>query len=245
MENPSLDIIRILTVKFLRVFSLLIVFILDSSVFLTAEDIKKKTHLFLLAGQSNMVRFKPGASFIPALEKKFSKENIIVCKFADGGEPIRRWYRDWKSEKGETIGEKNGDLYDKMIKKFDTLINGRHYDTITFIWMQGETDARKGHSAVYGKSFIGLMAQLKEDYKTDKINYVIGRLSDARNGTKLEESWNTLRAAQVKLADDNANIEWVDTDDLNGPRNGVHYTSDGYKILGERYAAKAIALLRR
>jgi hypothetical protein len=38
---------------------------------------------------------------------------------------------------------------------------------------------------------------------------------------------------------------WVDTDDLKGEKNDLHYTEDGYKKLGERYAQKSIELIKK
>ena len=54
----------------------------------TGQDEQGK-HLFILSGQSNMARLKPENSFIPAVESKFGKENVIVVKHAKGGQPIR------------------------------------------------------------------------------------------------------------------------------------------------------------
>jgi len=129
-----------------------------------------------------------------------------------------------------------------------TTTGGKTYDTVTFVWMQGESDAKSRLSAVYADSFKGILAQLKEDLKRDEISFVIGRLSDFKGYD--QESWNGIRDAQVKLAEEAPNGDWVDTDDLNDVkdeegniRHGLHYTPEGYKILGQRFAEKAIALI--
>jgi len=51
-------------------------------------------HLFILSGQSNMAGLQPAESFTPAVEKTFGKEKVIVVKSGQGGQPIRRWYKD-------------------------------------------------------------------------------------------------------------------------------------------------------
>ncbi len=51
-------------------------------------------HLFILSGQSNMVGLKPEESFLPQLEAKFGKGNILIAKDAMGSQPIRRWYKN-------------------------------------------------------------------------------------------------------------------------------------------------------
>ena len=58
------------------------------------------------------------------------------------------------------------------------MIEGKELDTISFVWMQGERDAKEGHSTVYAASMKGLIDQLRTDMKRDDITVVIGRLSD-------------------------------------------------------------------
>jgi hypothetical protein len=53
-----------------------------------------------------------------------------------------------------------------------------------------------------------------------------------------------VRDAQVQAVKELPRAEWVDTDDLNGPNNGIHATADGFKTLGERFAEKAIKLIK-
>ena len=54
-----------------------------------------------------------------------------------------------------------------------------------------------------------------------------------------------LPAAQQSVAEGEKFGAWVDTDDLNGPNDGLHYTKDGYTELGHRFAAKAGELIRK
>jgi len=74
---------------------------------------------------------------------------------------------------------------------------------------------------------------------------VIGRISDAGLRRKRQSSdWELIRNVQVKVADaDSSHRAWVDTDDLNGDTDALHYTDEGYKILGERFALAAIKLI--
>lgn len=200
------------------------------------------THLFILSGQSNMAGLNPDISFTPAVEKAFGKEQTIVVKSAQGGQPIRRWYKDWKPAQGDTPTA-DGKLYDVLITKVRGAIGDKKPDTVTFVWMQGERDAKENHGSVYAASMNGLIEQLSKDLKRDDINFVIGRLSD--HGNKFKNDWNVVREAQVSVAEASPRGEWVDTDDLNGPKDGLHYNKPGYAKLGERFAAKAIALVNK
>lgn len=205
-------------------------------------------HLFILSGQSNMAGLDPALSFTPAVEEAFGKDNVIVVKDAQGGEPIRRWYKQW-APKGGKPPATNGDLYDRLIGKVKPAIEGKTLASVTFVWMQGERDAKEKHGEVYAESLKGLLEQLRTDLKRKDIGFVIGRLSDFDLADKSYPHWTMIRKAQVETAEAaeaGALGAWVDTDDLNGEKNDLHYTKPaGYKELGARFAAKAIELARK
>jgi hypothetical protein len=203
-------------------------------------------HLFILSGQSNMVRLNVEESFQPILEEKFGAENIIVVKDAMGSQPIRRWYV------GNESNEKP-DLYHKLIKKVIVAIKDETLTSITFIWMQGERDAREALGDIYEANFIGLYNQLCSDLKTNQINVVIGRLSDFDMTNNIYPHWTKIRAVQEKVANSNPRFEWVNTDDLNDGfdregkaiENDLHLSAEGYVLLGKRFAEKAIDLIEK
>jgi len=209
-----------------------------------AHGAEQGKHLFILSGQSNMTNLDPRLSFIPTLEKAFGKNNIIVVKDSLGSQPIRRWYKKWaplQPIKGNKP-RATGDLYDHLMVKVNAAIKGQKIQTVTFIWMQGEWDAKEPYGDVYAASLKGLIGQLSEDMARTDINFIIGRINDANNDAR----GIMIRNAQVEAAESLPHSAWIDTDDLNGPDNGtgVHATEEGYKILGARFAEKAIQLIR-
>lgn len=201
---------------------------------------EEKTHLFILSGQSNMAGLKPEISFKPTVNDALKGNKVIVVKSAQGGQPIRRWYKAWKPAKGDQPAA-DGKLYDDMMTRVNEAIGDNRPDTVTFVWMQGERDAKEMHGSVYAASLRGLIDQLQTDMKREDINFVIGRLSDFGNGGK--NDWDVVRKAQVEVAEASERGAWVDTDDLNGPKNGLHYNAEGYAELGKRFAEKALALV--
>ena len=118
--------------------------------------------------------------------------------------------------------------------------------------MQGETDAEEGHSAVYAASLKGLLTQLSEDLERKDVNFVIGRLSDFDTKGKYSQHWEVIREAQMQVATEYPRGAWVNTDDLNdgvnskGKKiaNDLHYSVEGYEILGKRFADAAIELIK-
>ena len=210
----------------------------------------KGSHLFILSGQSNMAGLDPEISFIPAIHEQYGAENAIIVKDALGGQPIRRWYKNWKPAQGDEL-EATGDLYDQLMGKVLAATNGRPLRTITFLWMQGERDARERHGEVYKKSLEGLVAQLESDLGRKGIHVVIGRLCDFDLANETYPHWTRVREAQVAFAESRPSTTWVDTDDLNDGVNkkgdvikdDLHYSVSGYKEFGDRLARAAIDLI--
>ena len=199
-------------------------------------------HLFILSGQSNMVGLDPKISFIPVIEEEFGPSNIIVVKDAQNGQPIRRWYKKWKSLEDDTP-KTSGDLYDRLMVKVNAATTAQKIKTVTFVWMQGERDAYEKHGAVYARSLSGLLTQLSDDLARKDINFVIGRISDFDMNNEKYVHWRLVRKAQVEFAETTPHAAWIDTDDINGPENALHYTKEGYKVMGERFARKSIELI--
>ncbi len=223
------------------------------AVFSTTADAEEAGHhLFVLSGQSNMQGHRPEEAFTPAVEKALGKDHVIVVQDALGGQPIQRWYKKWKSPTGEKP-EMTGDLYDRLMEKVKPAIEGKKLASVTFIWMQGERDAKMEWSAVYEESLVGLYKQLSKDLDRDDMNFVIGRLSDFDLKNEKYAHWTKLREIQVKVADSSPRFVWVNTDDLNDGTNrrgkaikdDLHYSADGYKTLGKRFAASALELIEK
>ena len=213
---------------------------------------EEEKHLFILSGQSNMAGLKPEESFIPAVEKKFGKEGVIVVKSAIGGQPIRRWDKSWKAT-GSQNAKQIGDLYEKLMNTVKPKIEGQKLASVTFLWMQGEKDARESLGDLYGDSFKRVLAQVKKDLELDNLYFVIGRLSDFDMKNSRYPHWTKLRDVQVALAESDQNGSWVDTDDLNDGKNrrgkeisnDLHYSAEGYKTFGSRLAESAIGLIEK
>lgn len=205
---------------------------------------EKKVRLFILSGQSNMAALDPKVSFTPAVAKAFEGDDVLVVKFAISGQPIRRWYKNWKLPEGATDVRENrkyGDLYDRLLEEVRSVLGDKRPDGVAFVWMQGERDAKAGWQAAYYESLRGTVEQLRTDLKCKDIAVVVGRLSDHLKG---DAAWDAVRAAQEKVAADEPLAAWVDTDDLNG-KDGLHLPKEGYAELGRRFAERAVELMRR
>jgi hypothetical protein len=232
----------------IKIFLLPIITIAGVSSLLKAEESGK--HLFILSGQSNMARFKPALWFTPGINEALGADNVIVSFHAQGGQPISKWYKEWKSGKGETDPDA-GKIYDAMMDATKAKMEGEKILTVTFIWMQGEADSKAKNSDVYLASLNGLKKQLEQDLKRTDINFIIGRLSDSgffrrRDKKRVENPhWEEIRKAQQAFADDSQRAVWIDTDDLNGEKNALHLIKpEGCQTLGKRYVEAAVELVK-
>lgn len=208
-------------------------------------------HLFILSGQSNMVGLDPEVSFTPSVTKAFGVDKILVVKDAHSGQSIRSWCKSNHEFPPPTSGrvpKVRGELYDRLIGKVKKAIEGQALETVTFVWMQGESDLNNTAYDVYLKE---LLEQLQADLTFEKINVVIGRISDSGlDVQKRLQGRLKIRRIQREFAEAHPRGTWVDTDDLNDRREGdkvlndLHYTAEGYRTLGTRFAEKAIALVK-
>ena len=211
-------------------------------------------HLFILSGQSNMQGHRPNEAFTPTVEKALGKDKVIVVQDALGGQPIHRWWKQWKTPEGKKPAQ-SGDLYDRLMSKVNPAIKGKKLATVSFVWMQGERDANMGWGELYGEALMGLHAQLAKDlgWKAEDMGFVIGRLSDFDMKNTRYRHWTKVRQAQVKVADSSQKFTWVDTDDLNDGKNrrgkdikdDLHYSAEGYKTLGLRFAEASLKTLAK
>ena len=221
-------------------------------VVMNVEAAEQGKHLFILSGQSNMKGLQPDKSFIPAVETEFGKDNVIFVLDAESAQPSRRWYKMWKPKEGCEIYE-TGDLYDRLLMKVKAATINLKIQTVTFVWMQGEQDAKEKHGEVYAESLRGLFSQLGDDLERNDINFVVGRISDYDLDNEIYPHWTLVRKAQVEVAEAEEYGTWVDTDDLNDGMdrrgkevvNDLHYSAEGYIVLGERFAEKSIWLIKK
>lgn len=207
-------------------------------------------HLFILSGQSNMAGMDEALSFTPAVATAFGEDQILVVKNANSGQSIRSWAKTNHEFPPPTRGrvpKVRGELYAPLINKVKAAIEGLSLKTVTLVWMQGESDLNNTAYDAYLKE---LLEQLRGDLAFREINIVIGRISDhGLDREKRLEGRKNIRRTQVEFAESNRRAAWVNTDDLNDRIQGdetvddLHYTPAGFKMLGERFAKQAVALI--
>jgi hypothetical protein len=230
----------------------LAVFVLTLSLTGCASTPKTSKHLFILSGQSNMTGTLKDA-FTDNVQQHYGEENAMVVISMRSGRGIRFWVEDYGQPPGRGLTEKksksNGEEYDRLITTVTAAIGDQSFDTVGFIWMQGESDGLNRLSEAYEESFWKLLYRLESDLDQKGLYFVIGRISDYGLDREQHDHWQRVRDVQVRLGQSN-NGAWIDTDDLNGgnadqPNGDLHYPKEGATILGQRFAEKAIEMSSR
>ncbi len=228
-----------------------LIFSLVSTIVAAAGD--RPVHLFILSGQSNMAGMNPAAGFLPEAKSLLPDGEIVFIKVARGGEPIRKWVDEWQqiaTRHSLKVEEGGKPYYPQIIQQMTALLEKHPRPaSITFCWMQGERDAREKLDKAYADALKQLISNLRRDLKFAEMNFVIARISDY--GKAGDSSWQAVRDAQVEVAQADGRGAWVDCDDLNDKTkagktyNDLHYTREGYELLGRRFARQAKALISR
>lgn len=106
-------------------------------------------------------------------------------------------------------------------------------------WMQGESDAlRIDYANIYEAKLRELVAAIRTRFADPQLPVFIGRLCSemVHSGYYNFPCLNHIRAAQEQIAATVPNVYLVNTDDLPLDYMGVHFTSTGQCMLGERFA---------
>jgi hypothetical protein len=159
--------------------------------------------------------------------------NLAVFKSAYGGSNLAS---DWK--KGASSGNQ---LYDHMLAEFShatALLDASNvqYEVVGFFWIQGESDAANVDFATdYESNLNNLIQNIRDDVGHPELQVVLTRI-----GAQLPHPYTfkeTVRQAQMNVADNDPFVSWVDMDDQALDTDSVHLLADGVKIIGQRMAA--------
>jgi hypothetical protein len=156
--------------------------------------------------------------------------NPVIIKFARGGTNL---HTDWDPDATE-----GRQLYAAWLAHLRTALaeldaTGIPYEIIGACWMQGESDSDR--AADYEKNLTAFMARVRADLAMPDLPFVIGRVGPRENNPGRD----TVREAQVRVADATPHAAWIDTDDLHR-FDGTHYDAPAMLELGRRFARTLI-----
>ena len=177
----------------------------------------------------------PGLSFALNILAYEKEDSIGLIPTAVGGTSIKHWQKNIVYEK------LNVKPYNDALERAKRGIASGSFKGV--VWHQGENDSKNAaFLKEYPRYFYGFLDSLKEDLALEQLPVVIGELGHFFYQKRpLAETLNdTLRS----LAERDPCIAIVESDSLLDKGDKVHFNSESYRILGERYA-KTMYLLQR
>ena len=182
---------------------------------------------------------------------------MSISNCSQGNQHIHRWLEEWdeiaknkgleENHRKHILRGRKATFSQSILKKYKELLKEFPKPaSVTFCWMQGESDTQGGVSVAYKDSLKLLISNLRRDLKRPDMNVIIGRIADYALDKK---ECVEIRRIQIEIANEDPHGAWVDTDDLNNIEvnavmtNDIHYDKKGYTVLGQRFARQAHALI--
>lgn len=163
----------------------------------------------------------PGYQFARTLKEKEPNANIGLIPAAMGGSSMDEW----------KVG---GKLYNNAVERArEAMKNGKLRG---ILWHQGESDSKPKKIASYPQRFAAMIAQLRVDLDAPNVPVVIGELVYSRD--KSAEFNQTIPAIAAAVP----HCGWVSAQGLTDRGDKLHFSSEGARALGARYAAKFLEL---
>ena len=183
----------------------------------------------------------PEFGFAKAMSELFPADEIHLIKVAKGGTAIDWWLPD-------PNGRQNGHItLMTNLKNALEKIEGQ-YEIMGMLWMQGESDAKTQAAAEgYQEKLERLIALIRKEAGKPELPVVIGRISSRiLESPKFRMPFvKTVQNAQQAVAENDKNVQVIDTDDLSQRDDLVHYDQEGQMGLGKRFGEAMVKTLKK
>jgi hypothetical protein len=172
----------------------------------------------------------PGSQFGRDMAEAFPKVTIALVPCAVGATPLSRWV-------------KGADLYDAAIARAKVAMKDGTLRGV--IWHQGEGDTSVELSATYAARIDQMIADLRSDLNAPELPFVVGELAQTFKG-KEEGGKAPVIKALSELPQRVPHTGFASSEGLT-PKNEkdqTHFSAEGARELGRRYAKAMIALVK-
>lgn len=178
---------------------------------------------------SHEVEFGPEIALGRTLADGLPGRNIVIVKYAHGGSNL---HTDWAPG-----GIRYTTFLDVVSDALSDISSaGGTANLRGFAWVQGESDTSAANSVNYATNLTNLISRVRTDvFGGEQAQVVVSRLSDNQYNS-LNSNINTVRAAQVSVADNDPAVEWLDTDGAEfstyNISNPIHFDAQGVLAVG-------------
>jgi len=180
----------------------------------------------------------------------YVEERVLLIKTAWGGKSLFKDFRPPRS--GGTVGP----YYTKMIEEVRAALSAlvdREYTVAGFVWFQGWNDMYgKGVPEEYESNLINLAADIRREFKSPRLPFVIGELGNG--GSNARGNMLVIRAAQKAAGSKIDNALFVSTTAFARPKelspnvgHGHHWfgNAESYFLVGDALGKGMVKLLKK
>jgi len=181
-----------------------------------------------LVSRDAVVGVSPGRSFAAAIRDAHPEYSVGLIPCAKGGSSIHQWQPDLR----ETT------LYGSCLKRVQAASVVGTVDGILFF--QGETDAlthrpRGAESySSWNVQFEAVVSAWRDDLNRPNLPVVFAQIGTLMADSIRFSKWKTVQENQRRI--DIPNTKMVRTEGLPVQEDGLHYTTAGYRAIGQRMA---------
>jgi len=177
----------------------------------------------------------PGRSFGLALAARDSKARIGLVPAAVGGSPISSWQPGARDPGTGTYP------YDDALARMRVALRDGKVRAI--LWHQGESDATPALSVVYAEKLRALIALLRSDLGQPDLPFIIGQLGQF-DGKPWSAEVHRVDSAHRAIAASVANVDYVSSAGLRDKGDALHFDAASARVLGARYAAAYLEMIK-
>ena len=183
--------------------------------------------------------FGPEIFFGIEIAKAYPEDRFLFIKRSIGGTSLYgNWNPDWTEKKATVMDEQNGPkLYSDYQKYIEEVLKGydpSEYEFTGMLWVQGEADSKVAKAAEsYGKNLQRLIKGMRDFTKKPKLPFLIFQVGTGKVVKGMKKTAKKLE--NVVLIRQTENPESPDYYPEYAPPKS-HYTYEGMKKIGERFA---------
>jgi hypothetical protein len=178
----------------------------------------------------------PGRSFGLAVADADRSSRIGLVPVAVGGSPISSW------EPGALDTATKTHPYDEAIARARVAMRDGQLKAI--LWHQGESDGNPTLAPLYAERLRALIERFRRDLGQPDLPVLIGQLGRF-DGSPWSPSRELVDSVHRALPSQMSNVAFVSSAGLKDKGDKTHFTAEGARELGMRYAEAYFRLTRR
>jgi len=178
----------------------------------------------------------PGRAFGVAVAEALPDANVGLIPTAVGGSPITTW------EPGVRYPETGAHPWDDAIRRVKAAASRGELRAI--LWHQGESDGNDAEAPQYEERLRSLIARFRAEFGNPALPFLIGQLGRF-DGKPWTHGYEQVDAAHRRVAADTVNVAFVSSDGLADKGDQLHFSAEGARELGRRYARAYLQMTQR